>query len=349
VSAPSFSIASRYLRQGLVNGTLPHALVFKGPDASVLYDAGLRLAQRLNCAQPDDTHWDNGMWGACGHCQNCRWTLNNQHPSVITVSRLTGLVDDKSAHKDYFTQDQLDSLARKKTVQKQIKTAQIARLIQQVSRSSDTHRVVIFTDAQVLPASPNPTLTPQYPPPAEWANTVGNATQRFMPQPLSRAVLNASGANRFLKTLEEPPPGVLILFLVRHEQDILETLVSRCQVIPFFGHASTHQSSQALVLNEEPDEALVPLAITQPLLQGLIHPQADTFALVTQLMQGVTEADLPLTSVLLATQHLARQQAVVDQSLALPQYPGLLQRLETGLAMLQAKLAPERVLEHLLL
>jgi hypothetical protein len=327
----------------LVNGTLPHALVFKGANTSHLYDAALRLAQRLNCQQPNDGAWDNGMWGACGQCQPCRWTLNNQHPSVITVSRFTSLVDEKSTHKDYLTQDQLDALARKKTVQTQIKTAQIARLIQQLGRSSDSHRVVIFIDAIILPAKEGAqNAKPQYPPPAEWCNTAGNSALVFTPQPISRAVLNASGANRFLKTLEEPPPGVLILYLVKHEQDILETLVSRCQVVPFWG-----------ANNESPDQPntqdVVPPAISTLLLQGLIHPQPDAFTMVSQMMQLVGEAELPMDAVLLSTQQLARQQAVKDYSLALRAYPSLLQRLETGLAMLSAKLAPERVLEHLLL
>ena len=42
---------------------------------------------------------------------------------------------------------------------------------------------------------------------------------------------NASSANTFLKTLEEPPSGVCILMLAQNEDAVLETLKSRCQVL----------------------------------------------------------------------------------------------------------------------
>ena len=42
---------------------------------------------------------------------------------------------------------------------------------------------------------------------------------------------NASAANVFLKTLEEPPPKTLILLVTDHPGEVLGTIVSRCQTI----------------------------------------------------------------------------------------------------------------------
>lgn len=51
---------------------------------------------------------------------------------------------------------------------------------------------------------------------------------------LDRAdMLNASSANAFLKSLEEPPGDVLIILLGRTVEAVLPTIVSRCQVVPF--------------------------------------------------------------------------------------------------------------------
>ncbi|WP_165248179.1 DNA polymerase III subunit [Adlercreutzia sp. ZJ141] len=46
-------------------------------------------------------------------------------------------------------------------------------------------------------------------------------------------LLGVQAANAFLKTLEEPPTGVLIILLGRTQESVLSTIVSRCQVIPF--------------------------------------------------------------------------------------------------------------------
>lgn len=45
--------------------------------------------------------------------------------------------------------------------------------------------------------------------------------------------MNKESANAFLKTLEEPPPQTLIILLAEQTQQLLETIVSRCQIIRF--------------------------------------------------------------------------------------------------------------------
>lgn len=46
-------------------------------------------------------------------------------------------------------------------------------------------------------------------------------------------LLGASAANAFLKTLEEPPEGTMLILLGRTQEAVLPTIASRCQVIPF--------------------------------------------------------------------------------------------------------------------
>ncbi len=46
-------------------------------------------------------------------------------------------------------------------------------------------------------------------------------------------LLGVKAANTFLKTLEEPVPGVTFILLGRTREGVLPTIVSRCQVVPF--------------------------------------------------------------------------------------------------------------------
>jgi DNA polymerase-3 subunit delta' len=46
-------------------------------------------------------------------------------------------------------------------------------------------------------------------------------------------LMNASGQNAVLKTLEEPPPGMVIILVTANESDLLPTIRSRCQRVPF--------------------------------------------------------------------------------------------------------------------
>jgi DNA polymerase-3 subunit delta' len=51
---------------------------------------------------------------------------------------------------------------------------------------------------------------------------------------LTRAdLLNSSAANALLKTLEEPPEDTVFILMARNTEAVIQTIVSRCQVLPF--------------------------------------------------------------------------------------------------------------------
>jgi DNA polymerase-3 subunit delta' len=121
---------------------------------------------------------------------------------------------------------------------------------------------------------------------------------------------NHAGANAFLKTLEEPPPGSLLILIGTRSDLQLPTIVSRCQVVRFA------PLSEAVVVEllraqgiEDPAqvERLARLSggslgqaqaladpalweIRRKLLQGLARPQPDTVALAREWMQFVEQA-----------------------------------------------------------
>lgn len=219
--------ASRFFSQAIKNNALAHAYILKGSTPDEMYRFALTIAQILNCKTPD-------IFGsACGLCQNCRWVLQNAHPAVMTVTRITYLEENP-----------------KTTAFTQIRVEQINQLLQQLGYSSEYARVVIFADAETMPATTPSTVIAPY----EWQEAhqdtrkKEDSKQTFHIRPLFRRHFNESSANRFLKTLEEPPANTLFLFITEDEQNLLETIVSRCQLIRF---ASAPASDSECIMPEQ--------------------------------------------------------------------------------------------------
>lgn len=63
--------------------------------------------------------------------------------------------------------------------------------------------------------------------------------------------MRQEAANSLLKTLEEPPPGNMLILTVESSQEILTTLSSRCQVIPFY--SLNDEQTMEVVISEQPD------------------------------------------------------------------------------------------------
>ena len=69
--------------------------------------------------------------------------------------------------------------------------------------------------------------------------------------------MSEEAANSFLKTLEEPPPGNILILKVMEPLDLLPTIVSRCQKVPF-RPLTVREITQWLVNNGiEKDAALL--------------------------------------------------------------------------------------------
>ena len=128
--------------------------------------------------------------------------------------------------------------------------------------------------------------------------------------------LNEESANCFLKTLEEPPPGALLILIGTSAERQLPTIVSRCQVIPFrplpegvVAELLTAQGieDQALVkrLARLSDGSMsLALALADPalwefrrkLLDGLTQPRPDGVLLAQEWMKFAEEAGKELSA-----------------------------------------------------
>lgn len=64
--------------------------------------------------------------------------------------------------------------------------------------------------------------------------------------------LNIAASNKLLKILEEPSEKTLFILITEHEEDILQTIRSRCQVVQFHRLSDEH-IQEALVLHHQCD------------------------------------------------------------------------------------------------
>lgn len=97
---------------------IAHCILFYGSDIQAQYDLALEIARMLNCTgdhTPD-----------C-QCLNCKWIRENNHPAVLTISK----VDNKPSDDNSKTVISIDQ----------------ARMIKNdLLVTSDYHRVLIFCD-----------------------------------------------------------------------------------------------------------------------------------------------------------------------------------------------------------
>src|SRR6266852_3375070 len=128
--------------------------------------------------------------------------------------------------------------------------------------------------------------------------------------------LNEESANCFLKTLEEPPPGALLILIGTSAERQLPTIVSRCQVIPF-RPLPEGVVAELLTAQDIKDQALVQrlarlsdgsmslaLALADPalwefrgkLLDGLTQPRPDGVLLAQEWMKFAEEAGKELSA-----------------------------------------------------
>lgn len=110
----------KYFSKGIEspNKNIAHCMLFYGTDIQAQYDLALEIARMLNCT---GTHKSDCT------CLNCNWIRENQHPAVLTVSK----VDNKAPNDD----------------SKQVISIEQARMIKNdLLVTSDYHRVLIFCD-----------------------------------------------------------------------------------------------------------------------------------------------------------------------------------------------------------
>lgn len=240
-------LAHRFLQSGVENGCLTHGFIFKGTETSKLYATALLLAKIFNCQQPPQAGT------ACGTCTHCRWVESNSHPAVMTLSRLS-LWDDDTLKK---IKD------RKNKPLTKIVVSQVNELIRRLSMSSDYHRVVIVTDVELVTRDEEEVLTPLASHEMIENLNMLSGEHQVNFKTITRQVFDDSATNKLLKTLEEPNGHITFIFLAQQDDQLIDTIVSRCQVLPFAALGNSDGEYKTLSLSNADLESYVIEAVTK--------------------------------------------------------------------------------------
>jgi DNA polymerase-3 subunit delta' len=190
------------LRRTLDKERVAHAYLFHGPDGVGKRAVALEMARALQCTEQADA--------ACGECRACQKTRRMVHPDVHVLfpypkgtdesdvaERIQRLGGDPYAAVDFVRRPSLSDPSE--TSNKQV-MYHIDRIHEDLLRpmsfrpAEGQYKVAVVTDAEYM---------------------------------------NETAANAFLKLLEEPPPQTVFLLTTSRPEQLLPTIVSRCQRLRF--------------------------------------------------------------------------------------------------------------------
>ena len=177
----------------------PQALILEGADTKTQYLFALELARILNCQGDKSETCD---------CINCKWIKTHSHPAINNVSQR------------HFKGEGDES----KTV---ISAKQAREVEKNLMLSSDYHRFFIFFSSAEKEYDPFELM--------DFQNLNYSTNIDFDIKPLTFATFHPTTPNALLKSIEEPPKRTTFVFLTKSKEDILPTIVSRCQVFKLSG------------------------------------------------------------------------------------------------------------------
>lgn len=201
-----FEYFTNYFEAAIKNTkrSFAQSIVLYGQDIVAQYYIAMDIARQLNCLKDKSSDCE---------CINCNWIRNNQHPSVLTISK-----NDNKPSDD--------------TSSKVISIKQTLMVNNSLINSSEYYRVFIFCDSEIGEVSEFEQKHLD-----EFSSLHFRFPQEnWIPRPLTRDVLIEASANSLLKSIEEPPERTLFIFLTEDKEDIIETIISRSQsfYIPSF-------------------------------------------------------------------------------------------------------------------
>jgi DNA polymerase-3 subunit delta' len=181
-----------------------HAWVFHGPTGVGKATTAVALAKILLChdAAPDLT----GRIAACGSCESCRLLQSNAgggaHPDIHVINKELAADSEFRSLRTKKLFNIPVDLLRERMIGGFIDDKYVESIVGKTAMLRH-NKVFIIDEAELL---------------------------------------DATGQNTLLKTLEEPPPGTYLFLLTAHEDRLLPTIRSRCQRVPFSILGSEHVS-----------------------------------------------------------------------------------------------------------
>lgn len=195
---------------------VPHALLFSGNEGSGNLAAALAFAQHLYCINKTNE-------GACGKCTACNKVAKLIHPDLHLVFPIAKSKDVKSSNdlikefREAFLQNPYLTLNNWFNEL----SAENKQPIIPVEEANDILRKLSYTSYE------------------------GSYKIMIIWQPEK---MNLEAANKLLKILEEPPEKTIFILVTNNPDQLLATILSRVQLIPFY-NCSEEEIAEALIKN----------------------------------------------------------------------------------------------------
>ena len=208
--------AKQRLAKMVNQNRVPHAILFSGKEGSGNLATAFAFAQHLFCSQKTGT-------GACGTCISCNKVAKLIHPDVHLVVPIAKSKDVKKTDdvlkefRELFLQNPYITLNEWFNEQ----SAENKQPIIPVEEAADILKKLSYTSYE------------------------GLYKLMIIWQPEK---MNTEAANKLLKILEEPPEQTIFILVTNNPEQLLATIISRVQTIPFYNISET-EITQALIQN----------------------------------------------------------------------------------------------------
>lgn len=195
------------LQRTIAEGRIAHAYCLWGPEGIGKDALALEFAKTLNCEQPTK---NRETVEACNSCKSCLQASSIQHPNIQFIFSLPAAKSDDGKSGSPILKLSDDQIS---FIQEQLK----------LKAENPYHNITIPNATQIRIAAIRDIKR----------NISMSATQRgrrFVI--ISEAdTMNQEAANAFLKTLEEPNANTTIILTASRRDQLLSTILSRCQQI----------------------------------------------------------------------------------------------------------------------
>lgn len=307
-----FPFTSNFFENAISKDKLFHAYLLTGNNNAAKYAFALNIARILNCTGDKSENCQ---------CLNCKWIRSNSHPAVMTFSPIDFVhVNDKGQARENLT------------------VAQARFIKDELAKTSTYHRVLIITDATEGKEALNDynELNKFNVKPPVQANQNPDETRIWAPKSLTVNTFTTDTANSLLKTIEEPFENVTFFFLANTQEDLIQTIVSRCQCVnipssPNFQNA--FDLLEKFTQNYPPKDNLTALMLTD------------------HIKNLSKENDMPLIDILELIENFYGKslQNNLENSLQRRNIVTFLNKIETAKNQLNHYVNPDSVLENLFL
>jgi DNA polymerase-3 subunit delta' len=196
---PDQDVVKKIILNSLNKNRLTSTYLFYGSDGVGKWPMAIALAALLNCENPikDDS---SQITDACGECRNCRQILNLNFSELFLAVPIPPHKSESEAvdlNQEYIEQ-----------------------------KKQEPYRIITSTRQLTIPIST--------------ARDIKRKTAIMAPEGFTRVILFyqmermlPSSADSLLKLIEEPPPKTVIILTARDPENLLPTIQSRAQKIPF--------------------------------------------------------------------------------------------------------------------